>query len=150
MWNLTKHFAFGYLLGGIAVSFVTSFILHSGDYAFWQLCAGYMVTACLSGVMFGGTAKVIGYPQSSSVDGRVALIAGIACTFIEFAITTAVHSFEVGRVLLFALPVGAALVYSIRARREWRRRVLQLQSDPATEAVVEQASALPGDPSRLA
>jgi len=124
MWNLTKHFSFGYLMGGIAVSFISCFIIRSGDYAFWQLCAGYMVTACLSGVMYGFTSKILGYPQASATDGRLALLSGTGCTVVEFLLTTATHSFEVGRVLLFALPVGAAVMYTLRARREWRRRVL--------------------------
>jgi hypothetical protein len=124
MWNLTKHFSFGYLMGGIAASFISCFLMRNSDFAFWQLCAGYMVTACLSGVMFGGASKILGYPQASATDGRLALIAGAGCTVVEFVLSTATHSIEVGRVLLFVLPVGAAVMYTLRARREWRRRVL--------------------------
>ena len=124
MWNLTRHFTLGYLTGGVVVSFVACFLVRSGNYAFWQLCLGYMFTACLTGVMFGGTAKVIGYPQGSATNGRFALRSGLCCVFLEFAIATATHSFEVGRALLFVLPIAAAVVYVIFARRDWRRRVL--------------------------
>jgi len=124
MWKLTNHFALGYLMGGIAVSFVDCFLLRNDHFAFWQFCAGYIVTCCLCGVMFGGASKILGYPQASAADGPLALISGAACTFVAFGVHIGIQSFQVDRIFLFALPIAAAVVYTLRARREWRRRVL--------------------------
>ena|SRR5579862_4121245 len=123
MWRLSQRFAMGSLLGGVAVSLCTLFILHDHTYALWQLCWGYATTACLSGLLFGGTARLLGQPRGdlSRKNLRFTWIAGAMAPVLQFTGTTLTRNLETEQTLLFVLPPLAAILLVWKLRRQGSR-----------------------------
>ncbi len=137
MWPLCKRFAMGSLLGGVLASLATIFILGDRTYALWQLCWGYSASSCLAGLLFSGTARLLGQPRGnpSKANLRFAWIAGTIATLLQFMGSIMTGSFEVERAFLFGVPPLAALLFVWKMRRQGS----QTESD-SPAAVQDQAS----------
>ena len=116
MWNLTKHFAFGSLLGGVVVGLISAYIVHNADAALWQIWAGYIVFGCISGLIYGlGLALLrLTRIRAEDSDPRTALIAGAICPVAEYAVTTIANRPDFARTLLVITPLCAALAAHFR------------------------------------
>ena len=128
-----KYFVWGSICGGAAVSFVSCFVLHDAGAAFWQLCLGYVVFACLSGAIYAGALKCMAFAlrRVTQEDAWRGLASGAISTAAQYAVTSVSGNHESGLILLFLAPVCAAAVDAFRARRE--RPALESPDSPLSE-----------------
>ena len=108
MWTLTRHFAFGYLIGGVVVSFFSCVLIGNSQFLLWQLCIGYMMAACFSGLAYAVGLKLARWLRN--MDLKLAAISGGACAVMEYLLSTMIQSLNWNRAILFALPIVAALI----------------------------------------
>ena len=141
MCTLMKFFMLGSVCGGIAVSFVSGVLLRDTDSAFWQLCAGYVAYACVTGVIYGVALRVMAFAlrRVTEDDAWRGLATGAIATAAQYAVTTALGNHESDLVLLLAAPLCAAAVDAYRARR--KRPGL-----PVEPPMIESATIEPGSP----
>ena len=141
MCTLMKFFMLGSVCGGIAVSFVSGVLLHDTDLAFWQLCAGYVAFACITGGIYGIALRVMAFAlrRVTQDDAWRGLATGAITTAAQYAVTTVLGNHDSDAVLLIAAPMFAAFVDACRARR--KRPGLPVESP-----IIESASIEPRSP----
>jgi hypothetical protein len=118
MFLLANSFALGSLAGGAVVTLLSCFLIRDAEAFFLLVWAGYAVVGCLSAALYAPALKLLafGRREVTSVDRRRAFITAAVCAVGEYLFAVAARTHEYDRVLLFTVPLGAALVDAIRVR----------------------------------
>jgi hypothetical protein len=135
---LTNSYALGSLAGGLIVGLLSSFLIHDAEAWFLFVAAGYAVAGCIAGAIYGATVKVLGFGRGkiSSGDAVRGFITATVCTVGQYLIGVVARTHEYDRVMLFAVPLGAALVDTMRVRRS--RRMQESAAPPLGDGAVGQ------------
>jgi len=135
-----KFFMLGSVCGGIAVSFVSGVLLRDTDSAFWQLCAGYVAFACITGAIYGVALRVMAFAlrRVTQEEAFRGLATGAITTAAQYAVATMLGNHDSDAVLLLAAPISAAAVDAYRARR--KRAGLSVEPPMIESAAIEPRS----------
>jgi hypothetical protein len=118
MLLLANAFAFGSLAGGAVAAFLACLLIGDATASFPFMCIGYSVVGCISGAIYAPVLKVLGFGrrQVTRDDARRALITAAVCMVGEYLFAVVARSHENDRLLLFTVPLVAALVDTVRVR----------------------------------
>jgi hypothetical protein len=131
MFRLANSFALGSLTGGVVVAILSCFVLRDADGWFPLVAAGYAVVGCLWAALYAPVYKFVGAGRRelNGDDKRRAFHSGGLCALAQYLIPVAAHTHDYDRILLFILPVCAAL-FSAAVVRAANKPAL---TDPAEE-----------------
>jgi hypothetical protein len=118
MFLLANSFALGSLAGGAVVTLLSCFLIRDAEAWFLLVWVGYAVLGCLSAALYAPLLKVVafGRREVTSADGRRAFITAAVCALGEYLFAVAARTHQYDRVLLFTVPLCAALLDAVRAR----------------------------------
>ena|ERR1044072_109480 len=116
---LANSYALGSLAGGFIVALLSCFVFHDAEAWFLFVAAGYGVAGCIAGAIYGAVVKVLGFGKNklSNADGLRGFITAVVCTVAQYLLGVVARTYEYDRIMLFAVPLCAALVDAARVRK---------------------------------